>query len=165
MPDNGNGNQTTNLLRVWGWFWAVVVALIMTGLVAFNPDNAFGESECTSWLGFRFSTYPGQPAALQFLGTFIAAISAMMHLIERRRAGSFQIPTLILALVGALVIMAGQVLQGIREGFSVPAISVVLLTYSVLIWLLVTALIGVNRLYPWINRLYSWLKSRRESDG
>ena len=165
MPDNGNGNQTPNLLRVWGWFWAVVVALIMTGLVAFNPDNAFGESECTTWLGFRFSTYPGQPAALQFLGTFIAAISTMMHLAERRRAGSLQIPTLSLALVGALIIMAGQVLQGIREEFSLPDIVVVLLIYCVLIWLLVAALIGISRLYPRINRLYSWLKSRFKSSG
>ena len=167
MPDDGNGNdnQTPNQLRVWGWGWAIAVALIMLVLVVANPGEAFGEREITTWLGFQFPTYPGQSAALQLLGTLIAAIGTMMHLTERRRAGSFHIPALILVLVGALVIMAGQALQGIREGFSVPVILVVLLTYFALIGLLVTALIGISQLYPKINRLYSWLKSHLKSDS
>jgi len=165
MPDDGNGDQKPNQLRVWGWLWAVAVALIMLGLVVINPGNAFGESRPITWLGFQFSTYPGQPAALQFLGTFIAAISAMMHLTERRLTGILWFLASSLVLLGALVIMVGQALQGIHEGSSVPAILVVLLIYFVLIWLLVAALIGIGRLYPRINRLYSWLKSRRESDG
>lgn len=158
MPDDGNDNQTPLQLRVWGWILAVAIALIMLVLVVANPGEAFGEREITTWPGFPVPTYLGQSAALQLLGTLIAAIGTMMHLTERRRAGSFQIPALILVLVGALAIMAGQALQGIREGFSVPVILVVLLTYFALIALLVTALIG-------INRLYSWLKSRFKSSG
>ena len=158
MPDDGNGDQKPNQLRVWGWLWAVAVALIMLVLVVANPGDAFGKSQPITWLGFQFPTYPGQPAALQLLGTFIAAISAMMHLTERRLTDVLKFLASRLVLFGALVIMAGQTLQGIREEFSVPAILVVLLTYFLLIWLLVTGLIGVSR-------LYSWLKSRFKSSG
>lgn len=158
MPADGNGDQSPKLLRVWGWLWAVAVALIMLGLVGANPGNAFGESEIITWLGFRFPTYPGQPAALQFLGTFIAAISAMMHLTERQLTGLLRFLASSLVLCGAVVIMAGQALQGIHDESAVPAILVVLLTYFVLIGLLVSALGG-------INRLYSWIMSRLKSDG
>ena len=151
MPDDGNGDQKPNQLRVWGWIWAIVFALSMLYLVLANPGNALGESEPILWLGFWFSTYPGQPAALQFLGTLIAAMSAMIRLTERQLTGFSEILTSILVPFGALVIMAGQGLQGIHEKSSVPDILVVLLTYFVLIWLLVAALIGINRLYSWIK--------------
>ena len=153
MPADGNGDQKPNQLRVWGWLWAIVLALSMLYLVVANPGNAFGESEIVTWLGFRFPTYPGQPAALQFLGTFIAAISAMMHLTERRLTGILGFLASSLVLFGALVIMAGQGLQGIHEESSVPDILVVLLIYFVLIWLLVATLVGVSRLYSWIKSL------------
>lgn len=158
MPDNGNGDWLPKPVRIVGWLWIVVIVLMMLYLVLFNPGNTFGESELIPWLGFWFPIYPGQPAALQFLGTFIAAMGAMMHLTERRLTGFLRILALLLILFGALVMMAGQALQGIREQSSVPTILFVLLTYFVLIWFLVAASVG-------INRLYSWLKSRRQSGG
>lgn len=151
MSDDGNGDQTPNQLRVWGWVWAIAVAFIMLGLVVVNPGDAFGKSQPITWLGIRFSTYPGQPAALQLLGTLIAAMSAMIRLTERRLTGFLGFLASSLVPLGALVIMIGQWLQGIHEESSVPEILVVLLTYFVLIWLLVEALIGINRLYSWIK--------------
>ena len=151
MPSDGNGDQKPNQLLVWGWLWTIVFALSILCLVVTNPGNAFGESEPILWLGFRLSTYPGQPAALQLLGTLIAAMSAIIRLTERQLTGFSEILTSILVPFGALVVMAGQGLQGIREKSSVPDILVVLLTYFVLIWLLVAALIGINRLYSWIK--------------
>lgn len=163
MPDDGNDDQKPNQLRVWGWLWAIAVALIMLYLVVANPGKAFGQSEIITWLVFQFQTYPGQPAALQLLGTLIAAMSAMIRLTERQLTGFSEILTSILVPFGALVIMVGQGLQGIHEKSSVPDILVVLLTYFVLIWLLVAALIGINRLYSWIKsrpQIYR-LKGRR----
>lgn len=79
----------------------VGIALIMLYLVWDNPGNVFGESEHFPWLDFWLPIYPGQPAALQFLGTLIAAMSAMMHLTERRLTGFLRLLASILVLVGA----------------------------------------------------------------
>ena len=157
MPDDGNGDWLPKPVRIWGWLSTVAIALLMLYLVVVNPGNTFGESEAILWQGVWLQIYPGQPAALQFLGTLIAAMSAMMHLTERRLTGFLWLLASILVLVGALVIMAGQVLQGIYEKSLVPGILFVLLTYFVLIWL--TAAAWAVKI-----RVSSWLKSRRKSD-
>lgn len=129
------------------WLYTGVIVLILLYMVLFNPGGALGESQTITWLGFSFSTYPGQSALLQFLGTFIVSMSVMPSLFNSAKPRFVPI----VALVGSAVIMIGQAIQGIDEIPLVPAFLVAIVVYVVPVWILVAG--------------WAWLKSRRESDG
>lgn len=94
MSADGNGGQKPKLANFMRWFYTVVIVVAGLGLVLFNPNNivynpddALEEAEVGS-IGW-FPTYPGQSAALQILGTFIAAVGAVAPLLDiLRRTGS-----------------------------------------------------------------------------
>lgn len=127
------------------WLYTGVIVVAVLVIVLFNPGGALGESQTITWLGF--STYPGQSALLQFLGTFIVSIGIMPSLFNSS-APRF-VP--ITATVGSAVVMMGQVIQGIDEISLVPAFLVVIVVYVVPAWILAAT--------------WAWLKSRRKSDG
>ena len=128
------------------------IVLILLCMVLFNPGNALGESRTITWLGFHFSTYPGQSAILQFLGTFIVAMSIMPSLFNS------SIPRFVplIALVGSAIVMIGQAIQGIDEIPLVPALLVAIVFYVVPVWILVAGRV-------WISRAWALLKSRIKS--
>lgn len=116
MATDNNGDRLTKALRFWPWYYTIVIGMIGLYVVLFNPDNivynpddALEESEVGS-LGW-FPTYPGQSAALQILGTFIAALGGVAPLIDiLRRTGSVPLGVLTAAVVGPTLIIAGQVI-------------------------------------------------------
>lgn len=128
-------------------FYTSVIVVAVLVIVLVNPGDALGESQTIACLGFCFPTYPGQSALLQFLGTFIVALSVMPSLFNS------SIPRLvpITATVGSAVVMIGQVIQGINEISLAPAFLVVIVVYVVPVWILAAT--------------WAWLKSRRESGG
>lgn len=148
------------------WLYTGTFVLAMLYMVLFNPDDALGKSQTITWLGISVSTYPGQSAIVQFLGTFIAAMSVMPSLFKRRQNGSADRSVPIIATVGSAVIMIGQVLESIEEAPFlpdmapplVPAFLVVIVFYVAPIWILA-------ELWPALKRFYAWLQCRRKSGG
>ena len=138
------------LFGPWLYTGTIVVAVLVIVLV--NPGDALGESQTSACLGFCFPTYQGQSALLQFLGTFIVAISVMPSLFNS------SIPRFvpITATVGSAVVMTGQVIQGIDEISLVPAFLAVIVVYVVPVWILVAG-------RGWIRRAWALLKSRIKS--
>ena len=134
------------------WFYTGVIVLILLYMVLVNPGGALGKSQTITWLGVSFSTYPGQSAILQFLGTFIVSMSVMPSLFNSSIPRSVPIT----ATVGSAVVMTGQVIQGIDEIPLVPAFLAVIVVYVVPVWILVAG-------WAWISRAWAWLKSRRKS--
>ena len=173
MPDGGNGGQTPKLAHFMPWFYTVVIVVAGLCLVLFNPDNivynpddAIEEAEVRT-LGW-FQIYPGQSIALQILGTFIAAMGALAHLLDIRLRGNGSVPlgVAIAAVIGPMLIIFGQIIQGIEDN---PLVLVVLggmWVSFILTWILATAALAVIKwVYPWLKRVYSWLKSRIKSGG
>ena len=134
------------------WLYTGVIVVAVLVIVLVNPGNALGESRTIACLGFCFPTYPGQSALLQFLGTFIVAISVMPSLFNSSIPRSVPIT----ATVGSAVVMTGQVIQGIDEISLVPAFLAVIVVYVVPVWILVAGRV-------WISRAWALLKSRRKS--
>ena len=144
------------------WLYTGTIVLILLCMVLFNPDDALGESQTITWLGFSFSTYPVQSALLQFLGTFIVSMSVMPPLFKSSTPRSVTI----IALVGSAVVMIGQAIESIEEASllpdmapaMVPAFLVVIGFYVVPVWIVVAG-------WARISRVCSWLKSRIKSSG
>lgn len=173
MPAEGNGDQTHKPARFMPWFYTVVIVLAGLYLVlcnpeniVYNPDDAIEEAEVRT-LGW-FQTYPGQSIALQILGTFIAAMGALAHLLDIRLRGNGSVPigVAIAAVIGPMLIIFGQIIQGIEDN---PLVLVVLggmWVSFILTWILATAARAVIKwVCPWLKRVYSWLKSRIKSGG
>lgn len=170
MPDDGNGDQKPKLANFLPWFYTVVIVLFGLYVVLSNPDNIVynpveeAEVRASGW----FQPYPGQSAALQILGTFIAAMGALAPLIDMRIRGTGSVPlgVLIAAVVGPTLVISGQVIQGMNDN---PLVLVVLGVMSVsvmLTWVLAAAVSAVKRwVCPWLKRVYLWLKSRLKSGG
>ena len=153
IPVDDKGNGLPTWVRIAIWFYTGVVILSGLYLALFNPNNLLGEGEIFTWGWFNFQTYPGQPTIVQFVGTFIAAMGVMLSLSERRPTGG--VPRIVsgFAIVGAAVVMTGQLLQSVGENPLALIIIGVLLSYVAPIWILVGAWIVAK----WA---YSWLKSR-----
>ncbi len=130
------------------WLYTGTIVVIVLYIALFNPDDALGKSQTVTWLGFRFSTYPGQSAIVQFLGTFIVAMSIMPYLFERRLNGSTPRLVPITATVGSAVVMIGQVIEGIDEISLVPAFFVVILFYVLPVWIVVVG-------WGWMSRAWA----------
>ena len=173
MSDDGNGGQKPKPANFMRWFYTVVIVVAGLCLVLFNPDNivynpddALEEVDVGS-LGW-FPTYPGQSAALQILGTFIAAVGAVVPLLDTRIRGIVSIPlgVLIAAVIGPILIIAGQVIQGMKDNPLVLVVVVAMSAFVILIWILAAAVDAVRKWgFPWLQRVYSWLKSRFKSGG
>lgn len=157
MPANDNGSQLPALVRYGLWIYTVVIVLSVLYLVLSNPGNFLGEGNTYILWGFRFQTYPGQSTIVGFLGTFIVAMGVMVSLIERRLTGSVHPFVSIPAMAGAIVIMTGQVIQGIEEGSLILVVVGLLLALVVPFWIPVAVWVGTKR-------AYSLLKSRVRSD-
>ena len=168
--DGGRKPKLANFMR---WFYTVIIVVAGLCLVLFNPDNivynpddALEEAEVGS-IGW-FPTYPGQSAALQILGTFIAAVGAVVPLLDTRIRGAVSIPlgVLIAAVIGPTLIIAGQVIQGMKDNPLVLVVLVAMSAFVILTWIL--AWVGdfaIKWVWPWLKRIYSWLKSRFKSSG
>ena len=123
------------------WLYTGAFVLILLYMALVNPDDALGESQTITWLGFPFSTYPGQSALLQFLGTFIVAMGVMPSLFNS------SIPRFvpITATVGSAVVMIGQAIESIEEASllpdmapaMVPAFLFVIVFYVAPVWIVV----------------------------
>ena len=152
--------------RVGLWVYTALIVLALLYIALFNPGDDLGESQAVTWLGLTFSIYPGQSAILQFLGTFIVAMSIMPSLFERRPDGSTPRLVPITATVGSAVVMIGQAVESIVEASlvpdmvpaMVPAFLVVIVFYVAPIWILAA-------LWPALKQFYERLKSRPKSGG
>ena len=98
------------------WLYTGAFVLILLYMVLFNPGGALGKSQTITWLVFSFSTYPGQSALLQFLGTFIVSMSVMPSLFNSSIPRSVPIT----ATVGSAVVMIGQAIESIEEASLLP---------------------------------------------
>lgn len=171
MPDDGKGSQKPKLASFMPWFYTVVIVLGGLYLVLWNPENIVynpdnvPEEAAARTLGW-FPTYPGQSAALQIVGTFIAAVGAVAHLLDMRIRGNVSIPLGVLtaAVIGPILIIVGQVIQGVKDNPLVLVVLVVMSAFVILTWIL--AWVGgvvIKWVYPWLKRVYSRLKSRLKS--
>lgn len=161
-----NRNRLIKVLRLGVWLYIGAVVLAALGLVLFNPGNVFGESEAV--IAGVFPTYPGQSAALQILGTFIAAVGAVAHLLDIRFRGNGSVPlgVAIAAVIGPMLIISGQIIQGMKDNPLVLVVLGVMSVSVILIWILAAVALAVIKwVYPWLKRVYSWLKSRLKSGG
>ena len=133
----------SDVARFGLWIYTGTIVLAVLYIVLFNPGDTFGDVQTTTsgWL----QTYPGQSAALQLLGTFIAAIGAMGSLVERRLTDKVPIFISIPGMAGAWVVMAGLAIQDVTESSVAPAVLGVLLFYIAPAWILSMA--------------WAWLKS------
>ena len=173
MPDDGNGDQSPKLVHFLPWFYTIVIGLIGLYVVLFNPNNIvynqddeIGEAQVRTF--GRFQTYPGQSAALQIMGTFIAAVGAVAHLLDIRirRTGSIPTGVLIAAVIGPMLVVTGQVIQGLADNPLALVVLGVMCGCATLIWILAGAVgAAIKWVYPWLKRVYSWLKSRLKSGG
>ena len=178
MPDDGNCDQKSKLANFLPWFYTVVIVLFGLYVVLSNPDNivynpdnpipdnTIEEAEARQIGGFQ--TYPGQSAALQILGTFIAAMGALAPLIDMRIRGTSSVPlgVLIAAVVGPTLVISGQVIQGMNDNPLVLVVIGVMSVSVMLTWVLAAAVGAVKRwVWPWLKRVYLWLKSRLKSGG
>ena len=66
MPDDGNGGQTSKLVRFWPWYYTIVIVLIVLYVVLVNPGDIFGDGKGVS-LGW-FQIYRGSPPPCSFWG-------------------------------------------------------------------------------------------------
>lgn len=174
MPADGNSDQEPKLPNFLPWFYTVVIVLFGLYVVLSNPDNivynpdpdnAIEETEVRT---FGRLTYPGQSAALQILGTFIAAMGALVHLLDMRIRGTGSVPlgVSIAAVVGPTLVIGGQVIQGMNDNPLVLVVLGVMWVSVILIWVLAAAVGAVKRwVWPWLKRVYLWLKSRLKSGG
>ena len=165
MSADGNGDRKPKLANFMRWFYTVIIVVAGLGLVLFNPNNivynpddALEEAEVGS-IGW-FPTYPGQSAALQILGTFIAAVGAVAPLLDiLRRTGSVPVGVLAAAVIGPTLIIAGQVIQGMKDNPLVLVVLGVMSAFVILTWILA---------WVWdfaIKWGWPWLKSRFKSSG
>lgn len=172
MPADGNSDQEPKLPNFLPWFYTVVIVLFGLYLVVANPDdivyNPGNINEETEVRTEGIWTYPGQSAALQILGTFIAAMGALAPLIDMRIRGTGSVPlgVLVAAVIGPTLVIAGQVIQGMNDNPLVLVVLGVMWVSVILIWILAAAVGAVKRwIWPWLKRVYLWLKSRLLSGG
>lgn len=151
MPADDNGNGLPAWVRFALWSYTGLVILSGLYLTLFNPGNLLGGGETSTWEWFNFQTYPGQSTIVQFVGTFIAAMGVMLSLSERRPTGD--IPRIVsgFAIVGASVVMTGQLLQSVEENPLAMLVIGVLLIYVAPIWILVGAWIVAKWAYAWVK--------------
>lgn len=171
MAGDNNGSRLSEAVRFWRWFYTIVIGLLGLYVVLVNPDNivynpdsAPEEAQVRTFGGFQ--AYPGQSAALQIVGTFIAAVGAAAPLIDIRiqRPGSVPLGVLIAAVIGPSLVIAGQVIQGIEDNPLVLVVLGVMSIFVILTWILATAVgATIKWVWPWLKRVYSWLKSRLKS--
>ena len=173
MPDDGIGGRPSELANFMPWFYTIVIGLIGLYVVlcnpnniVYNPDDAPEESQVRTF--GRFQTYPGQSAALQILGTFIAAVGAVAHLLDIRirRTGSIPTGVLIAAVIGPILIIVGQLIQGLADNPLALVVLGVMCGFATLVWILAgVRFVLIKWVYPCLKRVYSWLKSRLKSSG
>ena len=173
MPADGNGDQKPKLANFWPWFYTVIIVLFGLYVVlsnpdniVYNPDDAPDEAEVSTFGWFQ--SYPGQSAALQILGTFIAAVGVVAHLLDMRIRGTGSVPlgVSIAAVVGPTLIIGGQVIQGMKDNPLVLVVLGVMSVSVILTWILAAAVGAVIKwVCPWLKRVYlrlkSWLKFDR----
>lgn len=151
IPVDANGDSLPAWVRLLLWSYTLVIILSGLYLTLFNPGNLLGEGKNFDWGWFNFQTYPGQSNAVQFLGTFIAAMGVMLSLSERRLTGNVPRLLSVFAIAGASVVMTGQVLQSIEENPLLLVVIAVLLIYVAPIWILVGAWIVAKWAYSWVK--------------
>lgn len=133
MPTNRNSNGSRTLLP-WTaipWVYTIGVIALSVWAVLSNPNMLFGESESAIGLALvELPIYPGQVTALQLLGTFAIALGLLSRMNERQHINRVSIS----AIGGALLIMAGLLLQQLQENPLLLVGLIGMAFYIILIW-------------------------------